>query len=243
MSVLFFDFGGTLDGPLHWLDRFLAQYRALEIEITRDELDRAFDHATAAGYRAGKVVQRFGLVDLVRFHAGSQIEFLTHQGPEPIRGRFAAMDSRGRYGITEQITAGFVRSTKEGLEASRGVLKTLKQRFKIGVISNFYGNLERVLEEAGIEKMVDAVIDSSRVKVFKPEPGIYEIALRALKVKPADAAMIGDSLDKDCAPAHRLGLRTVWYRSPASVHPENQGDESVADFTVASLDEVASLRW
>ena len=49
ISALFFDFGGTLDGPLHWLDRFLVQYRAAGANLSREQLDRAFEHATKAG--------------------------------------------------------------------------------------------------------------------------------------------------------------------------------------------------
>jgi len=243
ISALLFDFGGTLDGPLHWLDRFLMQYHAAGVELDRNELDAAFDHATKAGYRAGKVVQRFGLVDLVRFLAGNQMEFLAHQGADRIRTKLAALDSKARHRIVEQVTAGFVTATRKGIEANRPVLNDLKARFRIGVVSNFYGNLEGILAETGVKKMFDSIVDSSRVGVFKPEPGIFETALRALRVKPPEAAMIGDSLSKDCAPAHRLGLKTVWYRSSASVHPDEPGVESSADFTIASLDEVAGLQW
>ena len=69
--ALLFDFGGTLDGRSHWLDRFLAQYKAASVEMTRAELDPAFDYATKTGYRATRVITRFGLKDLVRFRGGS----------------------------------------------------------------------------------------------------------------------------------------------------------------------------
>jgi len=243
ISALLFDFGGTLDGPLHWLDRFLAQYRAAGIEIGRDELDSAFDHATAAGYRAGKVVQRFGMTDLVRFLAGNQMEFLAHRGARPLRDHLGALDSKARHRIVEQITTGFVKVTREGLDANLGPLKELKRRFRIGVVSNFYGNLDRILDETGMAKEIDTVADSSRIGSFKPEPRIFETALRALKVNAADAAMVGDSLAKDCAPAHRLGLKTVWYRSDTSVHPKSDADPSVADFTIATLGELGSIEW
>ena len=243
ISALLFDFGGTLDGPLHWLDRFLVQYRAAGIEISRDELDDAFDHATAAGYRAAKVVQRFGMTDLVRFLVGNQMEFLVQRGAEPLRGSLAGLDSRARHRVVEQITAGFVKDTKQGMEANCSVLKDLKRRFRLGVISNFYGNLDRILDEAGMAKLIDTIADSSRVGSFKPDARIFETAIRALGVKPADAAMVGDSLGKDCAPARKLGLKTVWYRSDASTHPANDADPSVADFTIASLAELAEIRW
>jgi len=243
ISAFLFDFGGTLDGPLHWLDRFLDQYRAAGIAITRDELDQAYEHATRAGYRAVKVVQRFGMIDLIRFLVGSQVEFIARQGPERIRASLQSLDSRARHRTVEQITEGFVRITREGLEESRGVLETLKERFRIGVVSNFYGNLDRILHEAELTKAVDTVADSTQVGSFKPEARIFETALRELGVKPVDAVMVGDSLAKDCAPAHRLGLKTVWYRSGTSVHPHSEQELPVADLTIASLGELTSIRW
>ena len=243
ISNLLFDFGATLDGPLHWLDRFLAQYREAGLDITRGQLDPAFDHATQAGYRAIKVVRRFELLDLVRFLAGNQMEFLAHDGPDELRVRLASMDSGRRHRMVEQITAGFVKATREGLESSRAVLKTLRPRFRIGVVSNFYGNLDRILEEAGMRKIVEAVADSTLVGVFKPEPGIFEAALRMLRAAQGETAMIGDSRDKDCAPAARLGLRTVWYRANNSVHPDRGPEAIEPDFTISSLDEVATLQW
>lgn len=243
ITALLFDFGGTLDGPLHWLDRFLAQYRTAGVEISRAELDHAFDHATRAGYRATKIIQRFGLAELVRFHAGNQIEFLAHQGPERVRTWLSSKDSKGRHRLVEQITTGFVRETREGMQASRVVLATLKRRFRIGVVSNFYGNLDRILQEAEMSKMIDSITDSSRIGIFKPDPAIYQAALRALGVSADAGAMIGDSLGKDCAPAHRLGMKTVWYRSSASTHPNAEAKPGEVDFTISSLDELAGLRW
>jgi FMN phosphatase YigB (HAD superfamily) len=243
ITALLFDFGGTLDGPLHWLDRFLVQYRDAGVEISRDELDHAFDHATRAGYRTTKIMQRFGLAELVRFHAGNQVEFLAHQGPERVRARLTSMDSKGRHRLVEQITAGFVRTTREGMQASRAVVATLKRRFRIGVISNFYGNLDRILQEAQMSKIIDSITDSSRVGIFKPDPAIYQAALRSLTAAADTCAMIGDSLGKDCAPAHRLGMKTVWYRSSESVHPNGGAKPGEVDFTISSLDELPGLRW
>jgi FMN phosphatase YigB (HAD superfamily) len=177
---------------------------------------------------------------LVRFLVGSQVEFLTHAGPQRLRDRFVSSDAKGRHRTVEQVTAGFVGATREGLDANRGILKALKQRFRIGVVSNFYGNLERILKEAGMAKMIDSITDSSEVGIFKPQPGIFEAALRGLGVPPAAAAMVGDSPDKDCVPAHRLGLTTVWYRAGGSGDGRHCAS---ADYTIASLGELESIRW
>jgi len=51
--------------------------------------------------------------------------------------------------------------------------------------------------------------------------------------------MIGDSLAKDCAPAHKLGMRTVWLRTESG----RDEDSVAADVTIRSIDEVAQIQW
>jgi FMN phosphatase YigB (HAD superfamily) len=241
VTTLLFDFGGTLDGPAHWLDRFVAQYHAAGIEISRAELDPAFDYATRTGYGATKIVARFGLVDLIRFLVGHQLEFLRRDGPAELRKQLDDGGASGRHRIVESVTSSFVSVTRAGLERSRGVLSAMKPRFKLGIVSNFYGNLDRILEETHLDRHFSAVADSSRVGVFKPDARLFEDALKKLHTTGDSAAMIGDSLAKDCAPAKKLGMRTVWLRTSSNGSPA--GDISAADRTIASLDEVTELEW
>jgi len=243
VTTLLFDFGGTLDGPAHWLDRFLASYRAAGIEISRADLDPAFEHATRIGYGATRVVTRFGLTDLVRFLVGHQFEYLRKSGPEPLRAILDDSGAAGRHRFVEGVTNSFVRETSIGLAHSREVVGALKSRFKLGIVSNFYGNLDRILEEARLDRFFAAVADSSRVGIFKPEPGIFEAALKKIHCAPESAAMIGDSLGKDCAPAHRLGMRTVWLRTASQNGEDASSSDPTADITIRSIDEVAQIQW
>ena len=50
----------------------------------------------------------------------------------------------------------------------------------MGIVSNFYGNLDRILEEAKLDRLFAAVADSSRIGIFKPDAGIFEAALKKL---------------------------------------------------------------
>ncbi|MFZ2107761.1 MAG: HAD family hydrolase, partial [Roseiarcus sp.] len=177
ITALLFDFGGTLDGPSHWLDRFLGSYRAAGVDISRTELDPAFEHATRTGYGATRIVARFGMTDLVRFIVGHQFEYLRKSGPEQLRATIEDSGAAGRHRLVEAVTNSFVRETSAGLSHSREVIGPLKSRFKLGVVSNFYGNLDRVLEEAKLDGFFTAVADSSRVGIFKPDVGIFEAAL------------------------------------------------------------------
>jgi FMN phosphatase YigB (HAD superfamily) len=242
ITALLFDFGGTLDGPAHWLDRFLTSYRAANIEISRAELDPAFEHATRIGYGATRVVGRFGMTDLVRFLVGHQFEYLRKSGPDPLRALLGDSGAAGRHRFVEHVTNSFVRETSAGLAHSRDVVGPLKSRFRLGIVSNFYGNLDRILEEAKLDRYFAAVADSSRVGIFKPDAGIFAAALKKIQCAPETAAMIGDSLAKDCAPARKLGMRTVWLRTVPQSGDDVLGRDA-ADITIRSIDEVAQLQW
>jgi putative hydrolase of the HAD superfamily len=239
ITALLFDFGGTLDGPAHWLDRFIASYRAAGVDISRAELDPAFDHATRMGYGATRIVARFGMTDLVRFLVGHQFEYLRKSGPEQLRVTLENSGAAGRHRLVEGVTNSFVRETAAGMSHSRDIVAPLKSRFKLGVVSNFYGNLDRVLEEAKLDRLFTAVADSSRIGIFKPDLGIFEAALKKIQCAPESVAMIGDSIGKDCAPARKLGMRTVWLRT----EPQDGEDSVAADVTIRSIDEVGQIQW
>jgi putative hydrolase of the HAD superfamily len=108
------------------------------------------------------------------------------------------------------------------------------------VVSNFYGNLDHVLADAGIAELLGAIADSTRLGFFKPDVRIFKEALHQLGVEPGDAVMVGDSLEKDCAPARSLGLKTVWVRNPGA---QARGDEAMADYQISTLDELERFEW
>jgi FMN phosphatase YigB (HAD superfamily) len=215
MRTILFDFGGTLDYPRHWLDRFVTHYRAAGIEITRAQLDPAFDHATRMGYRSTRLLSSYGLTELVDFLVHQQLGYLNRDGAPEIRETLGAASAGMRLPeIAGFITQSFVSESRLGLAASRKLLMIVYDRFRMGIVSNFYGNLENILAEYDLASFFAAVADSSQLGVFKPEPGIFDHAIKALGAVPAETSMVGDSLNKDCAPARDLGLTTIWLRHP-----------------------------
>lgn len=242
-SALLFDFGGTLDLPgSHWLDRFLANYRRAGIVITREELDPAFAHGTDAGYRAGAAMRERGLGELVRFLVDAQLDYLSSQGPEEVRAQLGGAAGR-RHALMERISAGFAEGTSAGLASTREVVSILARNFRLGVISNFYGNLDRVLAQARMDELFETVIDSVRLNLFKPDPRIFQAALQAFALPAAQVAIVGDSLDKDCIPARALGMRAVWVNAAGDGGADRDADASLADYTIRELRELTELRW
>jgi FMN phosphatase YigB (HAD superfamily) len=229
IRILLFDYGGTLDSAgAHWLDRFLRHYRDAGINLNRAELDLAYSDATRRGYQAGPPIYGCGLRQLLDRLVNWQIDYLLEHLADRVPA--TSRDAAGR------IAAGFCAESAAGHEHSRTALAALAPRFKMGVISNFYGNLEAVLKEAGLLPFMSAAIDSSRVGAFKPDPAIYQAALAKLDARPREIAMIGDSLAKDCAPARRMGLRTVWLAPAPAEH--THAVEQGADLTVHNLREL-----
>ncbi|MBF6558855.1 MAG: HAD family hydrolase [Candidatus Binataceae bacterium] len=261
--TLLFDFGGTLDcprdAPRHWLDRFLVHYRGAGLDLTRDQLDLGFAHATRVAYRSTASIRHFGLAELVTYLVRLQIGHLRRAGSAATRDAIEPVASGFRLDETVAwIAQSFIAETTRGMAESRAVLARLAPRFRLGVVSNFYGNLDRVIREAGLSEYFGAIVDSSRIGIFKPAPGIFIAALERLGVAAGAAAMVGDSLDKDCAPAHALGLATIWLRATHDANEtgdtrdagtaqgsRNRGgvERGVADFTIETLAELEGLTW
>jgi 4-nitrophenyl phosphatase len=77
------------------------------------------------------------------------------------------------------------------------------------------------------------------VVIGKPHRPIFDMALERLGCRPADAAMVGDSLASDVAGGHAAGMFTIW------LDPEGTDDDAGelrAGLTVRSLVELRD-RW
>jgi FMN phosphatase YigB (HAD superfamily) len=243
MRAILFDFGGTLDFPRHWLDRFVTHYRAAGVDIERDELDGAFRIATQKAYNCSAQLQNCSLSLLVDFLLELQFQNLASHAASQQRHFLAKASSRG--GLSElkmQIRDSFVAESELGFALSRPLLASLARRFEIAIVSNFYGNLKRVIAEAGLARSVAVTADSGLLGLYKPDPRIFEAALAQLRAHPHDSVMVGDSIAKDCAPARAMGMTTVWLRHREFPGPDAASSDAV-DFTIDSLEELKDCPW
>lgn len=72
------------------------------------------------------------------------------------------------------------------------VLEQVRASYPIGILSNFDGRLRVILEGLGIASLFDHWVISSEVGADKPEPYIFECALKLAGVAPAEALHVGD---------------------------------------------------
>jgi len=83
------------------------------------------------------------------------------------------------------------------------------ERVGAAVISNSNGSVRSILRGLGLARDLDFVVDSSEVGVEKPDPRIFELALRRAGVAPGQAAYVGDLYSVDVLGARAAGMHAV----------------------------------
>lgn len=100
------------------------------------------------------------------------------------------------------------------------LLDDLRARgLKIGIVSNWSSRLPRLLEALGIARRVDFVLCSAIERLEKPDPEIFQRALRLAGVRPDEAVHVGDDLEKDVFGARRVGIRSILVDHAQRSHP------------------------
>ena len=104
------------------------------------------------------------------------------------------------------------------------------------LVSNFYGNINQVLKDAGIDGYFKEVIESAVVGVRKPNPAIFALGVCALDLPASQVLVVGDTYSKDIMPAYKLGCCTLWIKGLQ--WEEKQVDESIPDGIIRKLSEM-----
>jgi putative hydrolase of the HAD superfamily len=209
IETLLFDFGGTLDADgVAWKERFHALYQAEGLGFSAEAFAPAFYAADDA--LVGALQPTTGLEETVHALAMGLEAELARRG--------AATDgARGK-----RVASRFLSETSLAFARNRPVLEALGARYRLGVVSNFYGNLEAACESSGLAPLFAVMTDSQRVGAEKPEPAIFDAALAALGAKPETAVMVGDSLRRDYEGARRSGMGFIWI-APEDVQAAERG--------------------
>lgn len=121
-------------------------------------------------------------------------------------------------------------------------LMELKQRgYKLGVIANQNYGTEQRLKNWDLHHFFEVIAASAELGVAKPDPAIFEWALKQADCRPQDAVMIGDRMDNDIAPANRLGIHTVRLKRGLGAYHEPQSDDETPEYTISMLEELLDL--
>lgn len=221
-KAILFDFGGTLDSDgEHWLDRFYDLYESAGLQVPHAEIKRAFYHADEMCCLDSRVALE-GLRSLMKYHVHLQFQALDLKDP-----------SR-----ENELMEAFCQKSEHFLKRNAWLLKRLKRRYRLGLVSNFYGNAAILCEEAGLGESLEVILDSNQIGVRKPDVEIFRTALFQLGLPPEEVIFVGDSYERDMIPSRELGMKTIWMKGPNPRIPDNGGP---VDAWISSLPELEGL--
>lgn len=115
------------------------------------------------------------------------------------------------------------------------LLEDLRDHYALHIITNGFDEVQQVkMECSGITGFFDVVLTSEKAGARKPDPRIFEHALRRAKAEAAHSLMVGDSREADMAGARGAGWDHAHFSPAANADPD-------ATYRVAHMDELRSI--
>ncbi|MEL6687487.1 MAG: HAD family hydrolase [Pseudomonadota bacterium] len=102
------------------------------------------------------------------------------------------------------------------------MLEQIPHHISIAAVTN--GNSHP--DQIGLGEFFDVVVKSEDFPFTKPDPRIFEAALRLLSIEePSSTYHVGDSIKNDVAGAKAAGINSIWYNpkgedSPLEIKPD-----------------------
>lgn len=205
---------------MHWSPRFHAAYRAVGGGLDFAAFDSFFKVSDDALARLPGI-EALGFRAAIEAEARLVVELL----PDPVD---AAALARRLHADALEIVA-----------RNLPILERLARRYRLGVVSNFTGNLRPCLEELGLARFFAVLSDSTLVGWSKPDPRIFAHTLAALQVSPQRAWMVGDNFEADIRGAAGLGIRTCWLAPSERTAPP--GADLVPTARISRLPDVEAV--
>lgn len=94
------------------------------------------------------------------------------------------------------------------------ILEHLKPNYKLHIITNGFKEVQnKKIRNSNLDRFFDVIIDSEMAGVKKPDPYIFELALKKANVAAAQSLMIGDNLEADILGAKSVGLHALHFNT------------------------------
>ncbi len=216
-KAIFFDRDNTLTyanpRKIEWRKSTIESWSGKTFEMDYDKMMDLFDKAEYDKNGFKKVE------DEIEFWKRYYLQMLIGEGIQE------DLDERSRLLFTEF----WCNEERLLFEEVIDVLEYFKKKgYKMGVISDTSPSLQLTLENLGLGKYFDSYTCSDIVGAMKPDPKIYNVALKSLGVK-AEESIYVDDYDIEADGARILGF--------TSFHID-RNNKSQNDWTIQSLREI-----
>ncbi len=105
------------------------------------------------------------------------------------------------------------------MEGTLEVLDYLSQRYKLAIITNGFDAIQQIkMSHSGIDKYFTHIYTSETIVKKKPDPAIFQHAMKELGALPHQAVMIGDNLNTDVGGAINAKMCAIHFNPLRAVH-------------------------
>jgi HAD superfamily hydrolase (TIGR01549 family) len=120
-------------------------------------------------------------------------------------------------------------------------MNSLLIQYDLGIIANQSVDILKILEESKINRFFKVIVISSEVKVRKPDPEIFRLAMNLANTSAEHCIMVGDRLDTDIGPANKLGMKTIRTTNSLFKLQQPMNEFEKPTYVVANLSEIANI--
>ena len=227
---IIFDYGGTLDtGGDHWSVVIWGAYQKAGVAVDEAQFREAYVFAERELAKTRHILPEHDFSDLLDIKMKLELQWLTENGHFPP----ALVDEKAK-----EVAGYCYEAAKNKVAEAKPVLETLMKKYPLVLVSNFYGNIENVLKDFGIDKCFKKIVESAVVGVRKPDPKIFELGVKALGLIPEETLVVGDSYGKDIVPAEKIGCQVLWIKGKGWTAAD---DAQTHDNIISDIKEVAEL--
>ena len=227
---IIFDYGGTLDTRgNHWGKVLWHAYERQQVPVTEEQFREAYVYAERTLGRNPIILPTYTFKKLLDVKLRLEMEYLFTKG-------YLTYDKNTYTKVELALLDDLYGQVRETVAYSREILMQLHERFPMVLVSNFYGNIEVVLQEFHLEGLFQKIIESAVVGIRKPDPQIFQLGVDTLGLAPGEVMVVGDSMSKDILPAKTIGCKTAWYKGEGWT--DKQEDESIPDLVISDLQDL-----
>ncbi|GAB6010944.1 HAD family hydrolase [Viscerimonas tarda] len=228
---IIFDYGGTIDSNgKHWAEVLWEAYQDQKVLVTKEQFREAYVYGERYLARNPVVKPHHNFLDLLQIKTKLQLDYL-------YENKFLNQTDKTKdywLAISNQCYT-FVRNI---ISAEKSILGNLHENYPMVLVSNFYGNIQAVIEDFELAGYFDEIIESAVVGVRKPDPAIFGIGVDKLQLLASGVVVVGDSYPKDIVPATKLGCQTIWLKGPGWGDEE---ENATADAVISDFGELKTV--
>lgn len=227
---IIFDYGGTIDSRgVHWSEVIWDGYIAAGVPVDKTLFRDAYVFAERELARTRHILPHHTFADLLLIKMRIELQWLADQGH---------LSANAAELWAQPVADYCYNAARSSIADARPVLDALFARFPMVLVSNFYGNVEAVLEDFDFRRYFRSIIESAVVGVRKPDPRIFQLGVDALGLPADQVLVVGDSYKKDILPAESLGCRVAWLKGKGWTAEE---DAQMHPAIISSLSQLLSI--